>query len=127
MGDCMTISIGFRAPALATLARGMLEAAADQITARAGGDTGIYADPPIPGPAMAGILSDAGIAATASPAHLPDTLVNATLDTLGNIQLADRLASRFHGQWLTDLSPSAPFLPDDHIPQLSPNIEKASG
>src|SRR3546814_10873348 len=65
MGDCMTISIGFRAPALATLARGMLEAAADQITARAGGDTGIYADPPIPGPALAGILSDAGIDATA--------------------------------------------------------------
>src|SRR3546814_9866408 len=113
MGDCMTISIGFRAPALATLARGMLEAAADQVTARAGGDTGIYADPPIPGAALAGIFSDAGIDATASPAHLPDTLVNATFDTLGKIHFDDRLASRFLGQWLKDLSPSAIFLPED--------------
>ncbi|MFQ6686591.1 cupin domain-containing protein, partial [Bordetella pertussis] len=32
-GDCMTISIGFRAPSQAMLARGLLEAAADQVMA----------------------------------------------------------------------------------------------
>src|SRR5690606_7701399 len=42
MGDCMTISIGFRAPTLAVLARGVLEAAGDQLMARIGEDPGLY-------------------------------------------------------------------------------------
>jgi len=118
LGDCMTISIGFRAPAMATLARGLLEAAADQIGARAGGDGGIYANPPLPGPALTQVFRDAGAAATSRPARLPDTLVEAALDTLEKIRFDDRLASRFLGQWLTELSPSAIFEPDAHGPDL---------
>jgi 50S ribosomal protein L16 3-hydroxylase len=53
-GDCMTISVGFRAPDRATLARGMLEAAADQVMARAGQPAGPYAEPPLPGPRIGG-------------------------------------------------------------------------
>jgi 50S ribosomal protein L16 3-hydroxylase len=119
MGDCMTISIGFRAPTLATLARGLLDAAADQIGARALGDAGLYGEPSLPGPALSNIFSDKGVAATAVPAQLPDTLVDATLASIGKLRFDDRLAARFLGQWLTDLPPSALFEADADIPDLT--------
>src|SRR3546814_8387306 len=55
LGDgCMTISIGFRAPTQAALARGLLEAAADQAMARVGLLGGPYGEPPLPGPRKIG-------------------------------------------------------------------------
>lgn len=122
MGNCMTISIGFRAPALATLARGLLDAAADQIGARALGDTGIYGEPPLPGPSLTDVFGDKGVTATATPALLPDTMVNATLASIAKLRFGDRLASRFLGQWLTDLPPTALFETDDNAPDLSTGL-----
>lgn len=125
LDDCMTISIGFRAPTLAALARGMLDAAGDQVTARAGGDTGLYADPPLPSPDLAGVFADAGAPATTTPARLPDTLIRTALATVRKVRFDDRLASRFLGQWLTDLSPAAMFEPDPSPPHLSHGLPAA--
>jgi 50S ribosomal protein L16 3-hydroxylase len=122
LGDCMTISIGFRAPTLAVLARGMLDAAGDQVTARAGGDTGLYADPPLPGPDLAKVFADAGIQATSTPARLPDSLVQAALRAVARIRFDNRLAARFLGQWLTEPSPAAAFEPAPDPPRLSRSV-----
>jgi len=119
IGDCMTISVGFRAPSLATLARGMLEAAGDQLMARHGDFGGLYGNPPLPGPALAGIVRDAGTPATTTPARLPDTLISAALDAVGRIRFDPALAARFLGQWLTDLSPNAYFDPAEEPLDLS--------
>ncbi|WP_203564656.1 cupin domain-containing protein, partial [Bordetella pseudohinzii] len=100
--DCMTISIGFRAPTQAALARGLLEAAADQAMARIGLLGGPYGEPALPGPRLDGLYRDPGQAATRHPAALPDALVQATLDTLSKLRFDDALAARFLGCWLTE-------------------------
>ncbi|AHV93064.1 cupin domain-containing protein [Bordetella holmesii] len=107
--DCMTISIGFRAPTQAALARGLLEAAADQAMARIGLLGGPYGEPALPGPKLDGLYRDPGQAATRTPAALPDALVEATLDTLSKLRFDDALASRFLGCWLTEPSQLAVF------------------
>ncbi|OZI59497.1 cupin domain-containing protein [Bordetella genomosp. 11] len=108
-GDCMTISIGFRAPDQATLARGMLEAAAEQVLARAGLPSGPYGEPALPGPRLAGRYRDPGQAATARPAELPDGLAAAALDAVGRVRFDEALAHRFLGCWLTEPGASAVF------------------
>src|SRR5690606_14328397 len=105
------ISIGFRAPTLATLACGMLETANDQILANLGDLGGLYANPVIPGPSLSATFKDPGTEATATPAALPDTLIKATVDAIAKVKFNKRLATRFLGQWLTDLSPNAYFEP----------------
>jgi len=101
--DCMTISIGFRAPSQAMLARGLLEAAADQAMARAGlAGGGPYGEPALPGPRLDALYRDPGQPAVATPAALPDGLVQATLDTLARMRFDDALAARFLGCWLTE-------------------------
>lgn len=117
-GDCMTISIGFRAPTMAALARGMLDAAGDQVMARIGDESGLYATPPLPGPILTDTYKDAGAPATDSPALLPDTLVEATLKAVGKIQFDQNLANRFLGQWLTEPSGAAWFEPQEEHPDL---------
>jgi 50S ribosomal protein L16 3-hydroxylase len=111
VGDCMTISIGFRAPNLATLAQGMLAAAADQIQANNGDESGLYASPAIPGPSLSERYTDQGIAATPAPAQIPDLLVDAATRTARNIEFNRALATRFLGQWLSDVSANAYFAP----------------
>lgn len=114
--DCMTISIGFRAPTQANLARGLLEAAADQAMARVGLLGGPYGEPALPGARLDGIYRDAGQAATAQPAALPDALVEATLATLAKIKFDDALAARFLGCWLTEPSQLSVFdSPEDPV------------
>jgi 50S ribosomal protein L16 3-hydroxylase len=108
-GDCMTISIGFRAPDQATLARGMLEAAAEQVMGRAGHPVGPYGDPPLPGPRMQGRYRDPGLSPTANPAALPDGLVAAALDAVARVPLDEALAQRFLGCWLTEPGPHTVF------------------
>ncbi|NYT69354.1 cupin domain-containing protein [Pusillimonas noertemannii] len=110
-GDCMTISIGFRAPTLATLARGVLEAAGDQLMARIGEDAGLYGARPAAGPKLDKRYGDGGSTATRHPARLPDDLVQATLDAALQIKFNEALASRFLGQWLTEPSSAAWFEP----------------
>lgn len=110
-GDCMTISIGFRAPTLAVLARGVLEAAGDQLMARMGEDPGLYGARPGPGPKLDQRYGDRGAPATKNPAQLPDELVQAALEAAQKIPLNEKVASRFLGQWLTEPSPAAWFEP----------------
>lgn len=119
IGDCMTISIGFRAPAQASLARGILEAAADQISAQYWGEPGLYGEPALPGADLAGLYEDAGVPATSTPAALPEQLVQATLDTLKKVRLDQAVAARFLGQWLTNLPESALFEPMQDPPTLA--------
>jgi 50S ribosomal protein L16 3-hydroxylase len=112
VGDgCMTISIGFRVPSLATLARGLLESAADQLSARHLGDPGLYGQPALPGADLSALYTDAGTPATQTPAALPAPLVQATLETLRQVRLDAAVAARFLGQWLTTLPDSALFEP----------------
>jgi len=114
--DCMTISIGFRAPTQANLARGLLEAAADQAMARVGLLGGPYGEPALPGPRLDGIYRDPGQPATGQPAALPDALVEATLATLQKLRFDDALASRFLGCWLTEPSQLSVFdSPEDPV------------
>ena len=109
LGDCMTISIGFRVPDAATLARGMLEAAADQVTARAGGASGPYGEPALPGPVLNKLYQDPGQPATAHPAEIPDRLAAAALNSVARIRFDEALATRFLGCWLTEPNQLAVF------------------
>jgi 50S ribosomal protein L16 3-hydroxylase len=102
MGDCMTISIGFRAPTEAVLARGMLDAAADQVMARIGQPCGPYGEPPLPGPKLAGLYRDPGQSAVDTPAALPQNLVEAALKAVAKVSFDPALAHRFLGCWLTE-------------------------
>jgi len=107
--DCMTISVGFRAPTQAMLARGMLEAAIEQVAARAGEGAGPYADPPLPGPALDARYRDAGQPATDRPARMPEPLVDAAVRAVARLNLDHALATRFLGCWLTEPHPNAAF------------------
>lgn len=124
IGDCMTISIGFRAPTLAVLARGVLEAAGDQLMARIGEDPGLYGERPGPGPRLDARYRDRGAPATETPALLPDALINAALDAAQRVTLTEGLAARFLGQWLTEPSPAAWFEPQENAPDFHAGLPK---
>lgn len=109
LDDCMTISIGFRAPDEAALARGMLEAAADQIFARAGIASGPYGEPALPGPKLDAIYRDPGQSATKNPAQIPDRMIDAAIKAAAKIQFNEALANRFLGCWLTEPNQAAVF------------------
>ncbi|MBF6618000.1 cupin domain-containing protein [Pollutimonas thiosulfatoxidans] len=121
-GDCMTISIGFRAPTQATLACGMLEAANDQIMANLGDLGGLYANPVIPGPALHATYKDAGTLASAQPAELPPALIAASIEAVSRLRFTDALAARFLGQWLTEPPGNAYFDPAEDLPDLTTGI-----
>lgn len=109
LDHCMTISIGFRAPDEAALARGMLEAAADQILSRAGVASGPYGEPPLPGPALDKFYRDPGQPAVAHPAALPERLAEAAIAAANKIRFDHALATRFLGCWLTEPNQAAVF------------------
>ncbi|MBV6273461.1 cupin domain-containing protein [Alcaligenaceae bacterium CGII-47] len=122
VGDCMTISIGFRVPSQAALARGMLEAAADQISAQYWGEPGLYGEPALPGADLSSLYTDAGTDATATPAALPEQLVQATLETLKKVRLDQAVAARFLGQWLSNRPENAWFEPMQNPPTLAQTL-----
>lgn len=107
--DCMTLSVGFRAPDMATLAQGMLEAAAEQIAAREHGASSPMADPPLKGPDLSARFHDPGQEATNEPAALPDALINAAIESTKGLRFDQALAKRFLGCWLTEPNPLAVF------------------
>jgi len=109
LDECMTISIGFRAPDEAALARGMLEAAADQIVARAGLASGPYGEPPLPGPKLDTLYRDPKQVATSSPAEIPDGLIATAVKAVSKIKFDESLAHRFLGCWLTEPNQAAVF------------------
>jgi len=120
-GGCMTLSIGFRAPSQATLARGLLEAAADQLSARAGEPCGPYGEPPLPGPNLSAMYR-----ATAAPAELPATLVQQALGALARVKFDEALAARFLGCWLTEPHRNAVFAaPAQEPPDLTQHWPQA--
>ena len=126
VGECMTISIGFRVPSRAALARGLLEAAADQVSAQFLDDPGLYGQPCLPGADLSGLYEDAGTPATRHPAALPEALIASTLGTLRQVRLDEAVAARFLGQWLTSLPDSALFDPADEPVSLVESVP-ASG
>lgn len=109
--DCMTLSVGFRAPDMASLAQGMLEAAAEQIAAREHGATSPMADPPLPGPDLSARFIDPRQPAVTEPAQLPDTLIQASIKAVRSLKFDAQLASRYLGCWLTEPNPLAVFEP----------------
>ena len=121
LDECMTISIGFRAPDEAALARGMLEAAADQIVARAGLSSGPYGEPPLPGPKLDALYRDPKQLATAHPAEIPDGLIQSAVKSVSKIQFNEALAHRFLGCWLTEPNRAAVFDSDDDIEDQEDN------
>ena len=119
--NCMTISIGFRAPTEGALAYGMLHAVSDQLMANLGNDDGLYAKPVIPGPVLDENYKDPGAPATSTPAELPDALLDATVAAARKMRFRRRLAARFLGQWLTELPDNAYFVPgEDVLPDHEP-------
>lgn len=119
--NCMTISIGFRAPSLGALAYGMLHAVSDQLMANLGNEDGIYAKPVIPGPVLDETYKDPGTPATQTPAELPDALIDATVSAARKLKFGRKVARRFLGQWLTELPDNAYFVPgDDVLPDHEP-------
>jgi len=98
--DCMTISIGFRAPRRAELARGLLEAAADAL-------------PGMPATAGERLYRDASQPATATPAALPEALVDEALAAFAAVRLDRALAADFLGAYLSEPKPGVVFEPAD--------------
>lgn len=121
--DCMTLSVGFRAPDLATLAQGMLEAAAEQIAAREHGASSPMADPPLKGPDLSRRFCDPGQLATTEPAMLPDRLVRACIGAVSRVRFDEKLANRFLGCWLTEPNRLAVFEPPEETAVLSAGSE----
>lgn len=94
--DCMTISIGFRAPSLGELARGVMEHAADDLA---------QAQPA----ALSRLYRDPDQTPVANPALIPDAMIDATLDALQKVRLDRALAARFLGAYLTEPKPGVVF------------------
>lgn len=109
--DCMTLSVGFRAPQASSLAQGMLEAAAEQIAARNGSGSGLYADPPLPGPSLAHHYKDPSQSAVLQTGEIPEKLIEATLTAIRQVRFDRQLATRYLGCWLTEPHPLAVFEP----------------
>src|SRR5690606_33472493 len=124
IGDCMTISIGFRSPTQATLARGLMDAASDQLAAASGEGFGLYADPPMPMPeAMQQRYTDPDAQASTTPAALPENLIQKSLDALNAIRFDESLASRFLGVWLTELPSNSWFdIAEDPVDLHDPTL-----
>ena len=116
LGECMTISIGFKSPTLALLAQGMLDAAADQIMARAGASAGPYAEPPLKAPDLSALYTDPKQPATCNPAAIPERMIELALKAVSRVTFDEALATRFLGCWLTEPHASVQFdFPEAHL------------
>ena len=96
--DCMTASIGFRAPTQAELARALLERLADN-----GGD----------GPSVR--YRDAAQAATTRPGAVPTALRNFAQHALARAIVERGAVDRALGEWLTEPKPQVWFDADRNI------------
>ncbi len=95
-GECMTCSIGFRAPSTQELTGQFLYYLAERGEA-AGSATELYQDPQQP--------------AVAHPARLPDALVERVGAILAKIKWSERDISTFLGTYLSEPKPSVVFDP----------------
>ena len=96
-GECMTYSIGFRAPARAELAQELLVRLAED----AGED-----DHPL-------LYRDAGQDAVAQPAHIPAGLQDFSREALARALAQPLVLERALGEYLTEPKPSVWFEPGD--------------
>lgn len=94
--DCMTYSIGFRAPKAQELAHEFMHFMQDQIQL-----DGIYQDP--------------DLTLQAHPAEISSQMVSKVSQTLSSIKWDDALIGRFLGQYLTDPKPHIVFEPPRKI------------
>lgn len=109
LGDCMTLSVGFRAPDAASLAMGLLEVACDHIAARNGLGQSAYATPPLPGPDLSKRFKDPHQKAVTESARMPALLIQACCKAVSQIKFDQALAQRYLGCWLTEPHPLAVF------------------
>jgi 50S ribosomal protein L16 3-hydroxylase len=107
-GECMTCSVGYRAPAQTELARDLLQRLADE----AGDDEADEADV---GPAPLR-YRDPAQSATATPAAMPDGLLDFAQQAIAQ-RLADPLAlARVVGEWATEPKPQVWFAAGTALP-----------
>lgn len=123
VGNCMTLSVGFKAPNAATLAQGMLEAASDQIAARSSAGQSAYASPPLPGPRLQNRFKDPGQQAVDTCSAIPKKLIEAACDAMKDIKFDRKLAKRYLGCWLTEPHPLAIFDPIKRSVVLATNLK----
>lgn len=108
--DCMTLSVGFRAPTMAALAQGMLEAAAEQLATSVNRrSSAIYRDPRQP--------------ATQTPGQIPQALIQSALKAASQVRLDRRLAEHHLGCWLTEPNALAVFDAADTSEPLAADVE----
>ncbi|ACC70584.1 Cupin 4 family protein [Paraburkholderia phymatum STM815] len=99
-GECMTCSIGFRAPSTAELAAQFLYYLAERGEANGSGDgAALYRDPQQP--------------AVANPAALPAALVDRVGAILAKIDWSEKDVSAFLGTYLSEPKPSVVFDPPE--------------
>ncbi len=92
MGQCMTYSIGFRAPSFQELASGFLTYLDDELRIE-----GLYRDP--------------RPQATNSPAQLPAKMIEDTLSLIANLDTSRSTILKFLGSYLTEPKPQVIFAP----------------
>ncbi len=102
--DCITYSIGFRAPSASEMARELLERLTDVVT-----DEMESSEPPT-------LYADPAQAATALPADLPDTMVDFAVSALKQSMQDPQLLRQLVGEALTEPKPSVWFEEGGKVP-----------
>ena len=92
VGECMTYSIGFRAPSAQELARGLLEHAAETVVRQ-------------------GCYADAGLKPAARPALLTDAYINQATRLIANLRPTRAMLEDYLGGMLTEPKPNVYFDP----------------
>ena len=101
LGECMTCSIGFRAPSAAELSRGFLEYLAEQVQR-----TGMYADPGL-SPARDAALIDDGFVRRAERLAMPGKPTRAAFEDFLGLHLTEPKANVFFDTPEQRLTPAA--------------------
>jgi 50S ribosomal protein L16 3-hydroxylase len=103
-GECMTCSVGFRAPARQTLAADLLARLAD-----AAAEEADASDDFSPGAVRAVRFRDAGQPATAQPARVPDALLDFARDAIERALRDPNALARAVGESLSEPKPEVVF------------------
>ncbi|MDB5887584.1 MAG: araC-like ligand binding domain protein [Rhodocyclales bacterium] len=103
IGECMTYSIGFRAPSARELSSAFLAFLEEKLALE-----GLYADP--------------DLRATPTPARIPDEMAERVAEMLSRIRWAQRDVTEFLGQYLSEPKPHVFFEPPHE--ELSPSAFK---
>lgn len=94
IGECMTYSIGFRAPSAQELGTEFLGWLSENLQL-----SGMYADP--------------GLALARQPGRIPDAMIDQVTDMLGKISWSRKDVARFLGEYLSEPKPHVFFDPPE--------------